>query len=114
MAQPRKRTSATRPATRTRGGKSASQVTWNIPWGSMNLIGVGVGVAVILLGYLLMSGAIVDDPMVDKSEWNNATATVVAPILLTIAYCVIIPMAIFWRKKEQDAEVSVVEADVIR
>ena len=68
----------------------------------MNLIGIGVGVVIILIGYLLMSGAITDEPMIDKSEWNNTTATVIAPILLTIGYCVVIPMAIFWRKKEGD------------
>ncbi len=111
MAQTRKRTSGTRSTTRTGGGKSATQVSWNIPWGKMNLIGIGVGVVVILIGYLLMSGAIVDEPMVDKSEWNNATATVVAPILLTIAYCVIIPMAIFWRKKDGEEETGIVEAE---
>lgn len=65
----------------------------------MNLIGLAVGLGVILIGYWLMSTAIVDEPLTDKSEWNNAAATVVAPIVLTIAYCVIVPIAIFWRRR---------------
>ncbi|MCB0712110.1 MAG: DUF3098 domain-containing protein [Ignavibacteriae bacterium] len=85
-----------------------SSVRWNIPWGVPNLVGIGVGVVVIIIGYLLMNSAVAADPLTDKSQWNNSTSTALGPILLTIAYCVIIPVAIFWRKRD---EASVVEHD---
>ncbi len=106
MAQPRKRNSSAKGA---RGKKKASPVSWEIPWDSKNLIGIGVGVGVILLGYLLMSSGITDEPMTDKSEWNNTTSTVIAPIVLTIAYCIIIPMAIFYKKKGKVGDEVVTE-----
>lgn len=87
-----------------------TKLTWEIPWSTQNLIGIGIGVGVIVVGYLLMGSAISDEPMTDKSIWNNSTATVVAPIVLTIAYCVIIPMAIFRRKKEEPARPTASES----
>ena len=86
--------------TRRRPTSNIAPLTWDIPWNTQNVIGIVVGIGVIILGYVLMGTAISDDPMTDKSMWNNSTAVVVAPILLTLAYCVIIPMAIFWRRKQ--------------
>lgn len=83
-------------------------LSWSIPWTTMNFIGLGVGVVVIVIGYLLMNTAIAADPVGDKSIWNNANSTEIAPVILTIGYCVILPFAIFWRKK--DPNESEVEA----
>ena len=109
MATQRKKSGQTR--TRTTRKSAKPPVTWEIPWTSQNLIGIGIGIGVIVLGYLLMGSAITDQPMTDKASWNNTTATVIAPILLTIAYCVIIPMAIFRRKKEGESVEVAVEAE---
>ena len=109
MAQTRTRRSTTaRSGTsrRTPRRETAPVVSWGIPWTNFNLIGLAIGVGVILLGYLLMSSGIADDPVTDKSMWNNATSSVVAPIVLTIAYCVIVPAAIFWRKKRTEGTTS--------
>lgn len=73
----------------------------------MNFIGLGVGIVVIVIGYMLMNTAIAADPVTDKSIWNNANSTAVAPVILTIGYCIILPFAIFWRKKDA-AEVGAV------
>lgn len=111
MAQTRTRRSTTaRSGTsrRTPRRETAPVVSWGIPWTNFNLIGLAVGVGVILLGYLLMSSGIADDPVTDKSMWNNATSSVIAPIVLTIAYCVIVPAAIFWRRR-QDRESTAIE-----
>jgi hypothetical protein len=48
-----------------------------------------------------MSTAISDDP----TQWNNPLAVTIAPVLLAIGYCVIIPYGLLARKKET-AEIS--------
>jgi len=54
----------------------------------------GLGVLVIFFGYISLSKGPVD------SFWSLT----LAPILLVIGYCLIIPIAIFWKpKKEQEA-----------
>ena len=78
-------------------------ISWDIPWTTPNWIGIGVGLAVIVVGYILMQAGISSDPVTDKSQWNNTTSTTIAPLVLTIGYCVILPMAIFWRKKETES-----------
>lgn len=80
--------------------KDGSLISWDIPWTTMNWIGIGVGLVVIVIGYVLMQMGISENPMTDKSEWTNASSTTIAPLVLTIGYCVILPIAIFWRKKE--------------
>ena len=104
---PRERSKGRRPS----GAKlDTSAVRWNVPWGMPNLLGIGLGIVVIIIGYMLMNSAVAEQPLTDKSLWNNSAATVVGPILLTIAYCLIIPVAIFWRPKNP-GEIEVVEHD---
>jgi hypothetical protein len=92
-----------RPARRTTPGRrpatSASNIRWDIPLTSTNLILLGVGIGVLIAGYLLMSTGIADDPLKNEGVWNNAMAVTVAPILLGLGYCVIIPFALLYRKK---------------
>ncbi len=87
----------------TRGsGKSTglAPVRWGIPLGTMNYAGIALGVVVIVIGYLLMATGIPEDPANNEGIWNNAKAVSIAPILLTLGYCVIIPIAIFFRPKK--------------
>lgn len=93
----------------TRRGADRSPISWNIPWTTVNFIGIGLGIVVIAIGYMLMGTAIAEDPVRDKSIWNNANATSLAPVILTIGYCIILPVAIFWRRKD-DAEETVRDA----
>ncbi len=74
-----------------------SNVSFGFPWTTQNVIGIGVGVAVIVVGYLLMGTAITKDVANNDGIWNNANAVTIAPILLTIGYCVIVPFFIFKR-----------------
>ena len=85
-----------------RSSKETSLISWDIPWTTMNWIGIGVGLVVIVIGYVLMQAGISENPVTDKSEWTNASSTTIAPLVLTIGYCVILPIAIFWRKKEEE------------
>lgn len=59
-----------------------------LPLGKQNFLIIGVGVVVILLGYLAM--------LHDSVE--GFLPLVLAPILLVGGYCVIIPLGILYRK----------------
>ncbi|MFZ4621071.1 MAG: hypothetical protein ACOYNS_10960 [Bacteroidota bacterium] len=51
------------------------------------------GVAVIIAGYFALSA----------KPWDNPMALTVAPILLVMGYCVIIPIGIIYRKKKSES-----------
>lgn len=51
----------------------------------------------IVIGYVLMGTGITDDVANNDGIWNNASSITIAPILLTLGYCVIIPYFIFKR-----------------
>jgi hypothetical protein len=61
------------------------------PFGRENYLILLAGVVVIVLGYLALSGSSVEGFM----------PLTVAPILLVLGYCVIIPVGIMYRKKDK-------------
>lgn len=75
----------------------------NFPFTKKNYIIIGAGLAVIIIGYLLMATGITNEPAVPDGKWNNPFAVTIAPIILLIGYVVIIPFGIlkFSGKKEQ-------------
>lgn len=75
-------------------GKSTAAM-WSFPLVKKNFIILGLGVAVILLGYLLMATAIGEGPAVVDGKWNNVWAVVVAPFLLVIGYFGLIPYGVW-------------------
>lgn len=91
----------TTPQSRQRTVSSASKrttvkkVQWHLPWTKQNYIIMAIGLGVIILGYILMSTGITEQPALPKGKWNNPFAVVVAPILLVLGYCVILPFGIF-------------------
>jgi hypothetical protein len=106
MAKPTSTAASARPVRRTTVSSGrrpatapASNVRWDIPLGRTNLLILAAGIAVLILGYVLMSTGIADDPLKNQGVWNNAMAVTVAPILLGLGYCVIIPFALLYRKK---------------
>lgn len=72
-------------------------VKWKFPLEKQNLIIIGVGLVVIILGYILMATGVTEEPALPEGKWNNPLAVTVAPILLVIGYCVIIPYGIIKR-----------------
>jgi membrane protein CcdC involved in cytochrome C biogenesis len=58
-----------------------------------NFIILGVGLLLIVLGYIALSGNVVEG-------FRQLT---LAPILLLLGYCVVIPVGIMYRKKEKPA-----------
>jgi hypothetical protein len=80
---------------------------WEFPLDKQNLIWLGIGVAVILIGYLFMSTGITEEAAVVDGKWNNFMAVTLAPIILVIGYCGVIPFAIlkdFSKNKKIETE----------
>jgi hypothetical protein len=82
----------------------SKKVAWEFPFTKKNYIIAGIGLAVILVGYLLMSTGLGGDYAAPNGTWNNPWAVTVAPILLVIGYCAIIPYAIikYFPHKDKD------------
>jgi hypothetical protein len=70
------------------------RVQWLMPWTKQNYIIMAIGLGVIVLGYILMSTGITEQPALPQGKWNNPFV-IVAPILLVLGYCVILPFGIF-------------------
>lgn len=51
-----------------------------------------------------MATGITDDPAKHQETWNNPVAIAIAPIVLVIAYCVLIPLAIMKKDKQEPSE----------
>jgi hypothetical protein len=66
----------------------------SLPFERENYIIVGVGIVVIILGYFALS----------QSDPFGFLPLTVAPILLLLGYCVIIPIGIMYRKKNKPAQ----------
>lgn len=99
-----RRTASTGTGTRRRTTQAAqSNVTFGFPWTKQNVIGIGAGIGVIVLGYILMSTGITADVANNDGIWNSSSAVTFGPILLAIGYCVIVPYFIFKRfRKDGD------------
>ena len=92
-----------RPGTRRRVQASDNpNVTFGLPLDRKNWIGVIVGVVVIVVGYLLMSTAITNDPANNDGIWNNFSAVTLGPILLGLGYCVIVPLSLLYRFNKEE------------
>jgi hypothetical protein len=78
-------------------GKRKGQ-TAVLPFTKRNYQILGIGLLFIVLGYIALS----------QQPWDGTMPLVVAPILLVIGYCVIIPVGILYRKKppEQPGETA--------
>ena len=88
------------------GNKAAAKKTdWNFPLNRKDMTFVLVGVGVILLGYILMATGMGEGPATPDGAWAGFLPVTLAPIMLLIGYCVIIPMAImrFFSKKKNES-----------
>jgi hypothetical protein len=75
--------------------KGGQRVVWHHPWDRKQYLLIGAGIGVIVIGFLLLSTGI-------GSSWDNPLAVSVAPVVLVIGYCVIIPLAILFGGKAKD------------
>jgi ABC-type lipoprotein release transport system permease subunit len=84
---------ASKPISKSRKSSIKAKREISLPLEKTNFIIIGIGVAVLIIGYLLMSGNSVD----------GFTNTVIAPILLVLGYCIIIPYGILKKAKKTES-----------
>ena len=60
-------------------------------WVKDNYIFLAVGIILLIIGYVAMA----------QGEWDNSVSLVVSPIILLIAYLIIFPLSIFYKKQEK-------------
>jgi len=63
-----------------------------LPFTKQNYQLFGIGILVLILGYIAMA----------QPPWDSFWSLTLAPILLVLGYCVIIPFAILYRKKDKE------------
>jgi len=61
-----------------------------LPFGRTNYLLFGLGIALLVFGYVMMG----------LSSLNSVTAMTIAPIVLLLAYLVVIPLAILYKPKK--------------
>ncbi len=74
--------------------KKSKKPTWTFTLDNENLKYLAIGFAVIILGYIFLATGITEESALPNSKWNNPFVIYVAPILLFLGYCVIIPYAL--------------------
>ena len=72
-----------------------------LPFTKRNYQILGFGLLVIVLGYVALG----------QSPWDGTMPLVVAPILLVLGYCVIIPLGILYREKSVTQPTSAAPTD---
>jgi hypothetical protein len=72
----------------------AVKKTEALPFTSKNYQLFGIGLLILIVGYIALS----------RGPWNSFWSLTLAPILLVLAYCVLIPVAILYRKRQNKQE----------
>ena len=65
-----------------------------LPFSSENYYFFAIGIALIVMGYISLS----------RGPWDSFWSLTLAPILLVLGYCVIVPIALLYRKKSRKQE----------
>lgn len=81
---------ASKPTSKSRKTSFKAKKEISLPLENTNFVIIGIGIAVLIIGYILMSANSVD----------GFTNTVIAPILLVLGYCIIIPYGILKKTKK--------------
>jgi ATP/ADP translocase len=82
--------------------KRAFSSPFSIYWDKKNYIFLFLGFALLILGYFVMS----------RGNWDSTASLVVSPIILFVAYFLIFPASIFYRKKEVKEAVNIPEKNI--
>ncbi len=69
--------------------RSRRNVQTQLPFDKMNYGLVGLSLVIILVGYIFLT----------IGPWDSFSSLTVAPILLVIGYCITLPIAILYKKK---------------
>ena len=60
-------------------------------WSKENYIFLAVGILLLFLGYALMA----------QGDWDSTLSLTLSPIVLIIAYLIVFPLSIFYKKKTE-------------
>jgi FtsH-binding integral membrane protein len=71
--------------------KKSAVSPFNIYWEKKNYFLLGIGLLVTIIGFYFMT----------VGSWNSASSLLISPIILFIAYVIIFPLTIFFRKKSE-------------
>jgi len=71
--------------------KFSSESPFKNYWEKSNYIILGIGIAVLVIGFYLMS----------FGPWDNPISLTISPIVLLIAYLFIFPLSILYKKKKK-------------
>lgn len=70
-------------------------------WDSINYILLGSGILVLVVGFYLMS----------FGPWDNPVSLSFSPLVLLIAYLIIFPLSILYKKKKKGTDENVPSKD---
>jgi membrane protein YdbS with pleckstrin-like domain len=74
-----------------RKAKKSLHGSFNVYWTKKNYLILSAGLAVIIIGFFLMS----------IGPWQSFPSLFISPILLVIGYLIILPAAVLYRSKEK-------------
>lgn len=63
-------------------------------WDNTNYFIFGAGIVILIIGFFLLS----------QGPWDNPVSLSVAPLVLLLAYLIIFPVAIFYKKKNKTSQ----------
>ena len=66
-------------------------------WEKSNYIIFSLGIAIILIGFILMY----------QQPWNNSISLSISPVVLLLAYIIVIPLSILYKKNKKTEEDNV-------
>ncbi len=89
MASPK---AQARPAPKGRKKKAAAPA-FRLPFTRINYIGLGIGLVLVVIGYICLG----------QRPWDGFVSLTLAPILLVLGYCVVIPVSILLREPKSKA-----------
>ena len=63
-------------------------------WNKSNYILFGIGIGIIIIGFLLMA----------QGPWDNPLSLSISPVVLLIAYLIVFPLSILYKKKSSSVD----------
>ena len=76
--------------------KKTSISPFNIYWEKKNYYILALGLLLTVIGFYFMT----------IGPWNSFSSLVISPIILFIAYVIIFPLSIFFRKKSEKGKIQ--------
>lgn len=77
---------------RVKGQKKVIESPFKNYWNKSNYTLLAVGIVILIVGFIFML----------QGPWDNPLSLTLAPIVVLIAYLVILPLSIFYKKKPKD------------